>query len=130
MTIDDRTKEVLSNLKVGAYQDPEKCLEFPLESWTGMYEMITDKILVLVGSDDSQLRDVILDYVEVIQTEAFMRGLAIGYRAFGNKEAAKNTIDLEQKLTAFKYVLLYACIVSKLGSDVLTRFAEIGDDNE
>lgn len=130
MKNDDRAKEILSNFKDGKYKDPENCLEFPLDSWLEKYEEITTKLLVLVGSDDSKLHDVLFDYVEIIQTEAFMRGLAIGYYAFGNNSVGKNAVELEQKITAIKYVLLYMCIASNLGPDVLTRFAEIGDDNE
>lgn len=130
MKNDDRDKEILSDFKSGKYQDPEKCLEFPLEAWLVTYEEITNKLLVLVGSDDSKLRDVLFDYVEIIQTEAFMRGLSIGYYAFGNNSVGKNAVELEQKIMAIKYLLLYMSIIDKLGPDVLTCFAEIGDDNE
>ena len=135
MRNENRVKEVLDFLKDGTYQDPDKCALIPLEDWASNNRDNARKILVLVGIDDDSpnteiIFNVLTEYIETLQFGAFMRGLSLGYFAFGNRDNATKTVKLEQTVTSMKTLLLYETILTYLGPDVLTRFAEIGDDNE
>lgn len=129
-------KDFIEDYKSGNYQKPENCFKLPVEGWDEQNQHKAKRVVelcrvsILTGLSDDDLVDIIYSYIKREQTNAFARGLVLGYLAFGHKQEAYRAREIGEKISAFDSLALYIGIQSKLGSDVLSRFIKAGIEND
>ena len=123
-------------LRNGELKDPEKASVIPCEIWEASYKFDAERVLLLAtselveGATDEDRLHVMQDFIAQVSTDGFMRGLFIGYLAFGHVEAADTSLDVIEKLSDIYYALLLASILQNFGFDVLEAYLAIGDEDE
>ena len=128
--------KVLKMLRNGDMQDPEKASVIPCEFWESFYKFDAERILALATSElveDATVDDrvnVLQAFMSQISTDCFMRGLSLGYRAFGHHEASINAVDVNKKLAHVHNVLLLASILQNFGYDFLEFYIAISPDTD
>ncbi len=129
------TLKVLKMLRNGDMQDPEKASVIPCEFWVGFHKADAERVLMLStseladGATDEDRANVLQAFMAAISTDCFMRGLSLGYRAFGHKEAANNAIAVNERLANVHNVLLLASILQSYGSDFMESYLETDEED-
>lgn len=135
----DRTAETIKVLKMlrnGDLQDPEKASIIPCELWNRFYKADAERVLVLAtselaeGATDEDRLNVLQACMAQNSTDCFMRGLSLGYRAFGHREVSSNAVAVNIRLAKVHNVLLLASILQNFGPDVLERYLTIEDESK
>jgi hypothetical protein len=120
----------------GELQDPEKASVIPCEYWDKFNKADAKRVLMLAtselveGATEEDRLNVLQAFMSQNGIDCFMRGLSLGYRAFGHKEASSNAIEVNDKLVNVHIVLLLASILQNFGPDVLERYLTIEDEDE
>jgi hypothetical protein len=130
------TLKILRMIRNGELQDPERASVIPCELWDEFYKADAERFLLLATSElaegitDEDRINVLQDAIAQNSTDCFMRGLSLGYRAFGHREAANDAVSVNLRLAHVHNIQLLASIIQSYGSEFMESYLEIEAESE